>query len=82
MSQYSPKPFGCFVGKVKMGLNFSTYATNADLKEETVVDTSNLTIRSDLTKLKAEVDKIYVGKLKTVPVDLNRLSNVVNNEVV
>ena len=27
-------------------------------------------------------DKINVDKLKTVPVDLNKLSNVVNNEVI
>ena len=29
-----------------------------------------------------KVDKIDVEKLKTVPVDLNKLSNVVNNEVI
>ena len=35
-----------------------------------------------MTKLKAEVDKIDIDKLKTVPVDSSKLSNVVNNEVV
>ena len=34
------------------------------------------------SKLKVEVDKIDVDKLETVPVDLSKLSNVVNNEVV
>ena len=34
----------------------------------------------NLAKLKAEVDKIYANKLKTVSVDLNKLSNIVNNE--
>ena len=29
-----------------------------------------------------KVDKIDVEKLKTVPVDLNKLSNEVNNEVI
>ena len=29
--------------------------------------------------LKVEIDKIDVGKLKAVPVDLSKLSNVVNN---
>ena len=29
-----------------------------------------------------EVDEIHVGKLKTVPADLVKLRNVVNNEVV
>ena len=32
--------------------------------------------------LKAETDKIDVGKLKTVPIDLSKLSNVINNDVV
>ena len=32
--------------------------------------------------LKAELDKIDIDKLKTVPVNLSKLSNVVNNEVV
>ena len=33
-------------------------------------------------KLKAEIDRIDVDKLETVPVDLSKLSNVVDNEVV
>ena len=32
--------------------------------------------------LKAKVDKTDAGKLNTVPVDLSKLSNVVNNDVV
>ena len=32
--------------------------------------------------LKAKIDKIDVDKLKTVPVDLSKLSNIVKNEVV
>ena len=39
-------------------------------------------MKSNLAKLKAEIDKIDVGKVKTVPVDLSNLSNVVNNDVV
>ena len=39
-------------------------------------------MKSNLAKLKAEIDKIDVGKVKTVPVDLSKLSNVVNNDVV
>ena len=31
--------------------------------------------------MKAKVDKLNVNKLKTVPVDLNKLSNVVDNDV-
>ena len=45
----------------------------------TVIETSDLELKSNLPKLKDEVDKIDVGKLKTIPVDLSKLSNVVNN---
>ena len=43
---------------------------------------SNLALKSNLPRLKAGIDKIDVGKLKTVPTDLSKLSNLVNNEVV
>ena len=42
---------------------------------------SNLTAKPDLTSLKAEADKIGIGNLKAIPVDLSKLSNAVNNEV-
>ena len=38
--------------------------------------------KTNLTSLKTEVDKIDAGKLKTVPVDLAKLSNVVKNDFV
>ena len=44
--------------------------------------TFRLASKTDLTSLKAKVDKLNVNKLKTVPVDLNKLSNVVDNDVV
>ena len=43
---------------------------------------SNLSFKSNLAKLKSEVDKIDVDELKTVPVNLRKLSNVVNNKAV
>ena len=48
----------------------------------THVDVSNLELKSNLASLKTAIDKIAVDKLKTVPVDLSKLSNVVNNDVV
>ena len=42
----------------------------------------NFALKSNLANLKTEVDKIDVDKLKTVPVDLSKLSNVVKNEVI
>ena len=37
--------------------------------------------KTNLAALKTEVDKIDVDKLKTVPDDLAKLTNVVKNEV-
>ena len=82
MSQYFPKLNDRFGGNVKVELDFYNQATKVDLKKATRVDTSNLAAKSDLASLKAEVDKIDLEKLKIVPVDLSKFSNVVNNEVV
>ena len=79
MSQYFPKPFEPFRGDISVKLDFYSYVPKANLKGAIGVDTSNLESKSNLTKLKAEVDKIDIDKLKTVPVDLSKLSNVVNN---
>ena len=48
----------------------------------TGIDISKLSAGSGLISLKAEVDKIDVVKLKTVPVDLSKLNKVLNNDVV
>ena len=37
---------------------------------------------NNLTNLKTKVDKLDIDKLASVPADLSKLSNVVNNEVV
>ena len=54
----------------------------ANLKNATGIDTSKLAAKSDLATLKDEVDKIVIDKLKTVPIDLSKLSNVVKNKIV
>ena len=92
MIQYFRKPYDRFGENVKVELYLSNYANLSNLKGVTGVDTSNITVtgvntsniiaKSDLGSLKAEVDKIDTTKLKTVPIDLSKLSNVVNNEVV
>ena len=48
----------------------------------THVDVSSFASKTNLASLKTEVDKIDAGKLKTVPVDVAKLSNVVKNDVV
>ena len=57
------------------------YATKNALKGSTEFDISNLALKSDLASLKAEIDKIDIEKLKTVPDNLTKLSNTVNYEV-
>ena len=56
--------------------------TKADLNEATDVDTFNLAEILDLAVLKAELDKIDIDQVKTVPVNLSKLRNVVDNDVV
>ena len=44
--------------------------------------TSQFTKKDDLANLKSVVGKLEIDKLKTVSIDLNKLSNVVNNDFV
>ena len=60
----------------------SNYATKTDLKNVTHVDVSSFASKTNLASLKTEVDKIDADKLKTVPVDLAKLCNVVKTDVV
>ena len=82
MSQYFPKPLRRYRENIKVKIGLSNYATKADIKNITDVDTSNFASKTNLANLKTEVDKLDIGKLKTVPVDLSKLSNIVKNEVV
>ena len=82
MSKYFPKPYDCFGENVKVELDLSNYATKTDLKRATETDTSNLSSKLNLANLNTEVHKIDEDKLKTIHIDLSKLSNVVNNEVV
>ena len=81
MSQYFP-PYENFSKDIKVELDLSNYATKNDLKVITHVDVSSFASKINLAALKTEVDKIDTDKLKTVPDDLGKLSNVVKNDVV
>ena len=82
MSQYFPKPFRSFGGNINVKVDLSNYATKTDLKNVTHVDTSNFALKTNLASLKTEVDKLDIDKLAPVPDDLNKLSDVVKNDVV
>ena len=76
-SQYFPKPYEPFDGDINVKVDLSNYATKADFKNATGIDTSKLATKSDLASLRAEVDKLDIEKLIPIPVDLNKLSDVV-----
>ena len=83
MSQYFPKPFNSHFGNsVKVRIDLSNYATKADIKNISHVDTSSFALKINLANLKTKVDKLDIDKLAPVPTDLSKLSNVVKNDVV
>ena len=83
MSQYFPKPFNShFNDSIKVKIDLSNYATKADIKNISHVDTSSFALKTNLANLKTEVDKLDIDKLKPVPTDLSKLSNVLKNDVV
>ena len=81
MSQYFPKPYEPFSGDISFKADLSNYATKADIKIISHVDTSSLALKANLASLKTEVDKLDVDKLVPVPADLSKLSDVVKNDV-
>ena len=81
MSTYYP-PYKSSSNNIKVKLDLTNYARKTDLKDITHTDVITFASKTNLTALKTEVDKIDVDKLKTVPDDLAKLSNVVKNEVV
>ena len=81
MSQYFPKPYEPFGGDINVIVDLSNYATKIDIKNISHVDTSSFALKTNLTSLKSEVDKLDIDKLKPVPTDLSKLSNVLKNDV-
>ena len=79
--QYYP-PYKSSSNNIKVELDLSNYATKKDINDIAHVDVSGFASKTNLAALKTEVGKIDVDKLKTAPVDLAKLSNVVKNEVV
>ena len=61
-----------------MELGLSNYATNADLKNSTGVDTSDLAKNTDLTNLKLDANKLDIDKLNNVPSNLANLESKVD----
>ena len=64
MSQYFPKPYESSGGDIKVDL--SNYATKADIKNISHVDTAGFVLKTNLVSLKTEVDKLDIDKLAPV----------------
>ena len=75
-------PYKSFSNNVKVELDLTNYATKTDLKNITHVDVSSFASKTNLAALKTEVDKVDVDKLKTTPIDLAKLTNAIENDVV
>ena len=84
-SQYFPKPYEPFGRDINVKVDQSNYATKADIRNISHVDTSSFgkkVLKRNLASLKTEVDKLDVDKLVPLPVDLSKLSDVVKNCII
>ena len=81
MSTYYP-PYKSSSSNVKVELDLTNCATKTDLKNITHVNVSSIASKTNLAALKTEVDKIDADKLKTVPFDLAKSTNAVENDLV
>ena len=63
MSQYFPQPYGAFSRDINVKVNLSNYATKADIRNITHIDTSGFALKTNLSYLKTEIDKLYIDKL-------------------
>ena len=83
MSEYFPKPFNSHFGdSIKVKIDLSNYARKTDIKNISHIDTSSFGLKTNLSSVKTDVDKLDIDKLVTIPNDLSKLSNVVKNDVV
>ena len=82
LSLYFPEPYTSRKNKTKFELDLSNYATKSDLNNATGIAALNFAKKIDLASFKSEIDKLDIGKFKTTPADLGKLSDAVKNGVV
>ena len=75
-------PYKSSSNNIKVELDLTNYATKTDLNHITHADVSSFASKTNLAALETEVDKIDADKLKTVPVDLAKLTNAVEKDLV
>ena len=67
---------------VTVDLKLEGVATKKDLEGITHVGTSTFALKTNLSALKTEADKLDIPKLGTLPTDVAKLSNKVANDLV
>ena len=75
ISQYFSKPFKNFGGCINVKVDFLSYATKADIKNISHIDTSSFSLKQlsfNNRSLTTEVDKLDIDKLVPVPVVLSK----------
>ena len=77
MNEYFPEQ-NSLGEREKAALDLPNYATKADLKNVTGVDTSKFAKKFYSANLKSNVDKIDFDKLKNVPTNLSNLKSKVD----
>ena len=67
---------------ITVDLQLEGVATKKDIEGITHVDTSSFALKTNLSALKTEVDKLDIPKLGTLATDIAKLSNKVANDLV
>ena len=67
---------------ITVDLQLEGVATKKDLEGIAHADTSSFALKTNLSALKFEVDKLDIPKLGTLPTDIAKLTNKVANDLV
>ena len=81
MNQCFPKLYEPFDGDVNVKGDLSNYATKADIKNISQINTSSFALKWNLASLKTEVDKLDIDKLKSLPNNFSNLKSKVDKLV-
>ena len=82
MSQYFPKLYEPFGGDINVKVNLTNFEIKVDIKNVSHIVTSSFALKSNLTGLKTEVNKLDIDKLVPVLVGISKLNDVVKTDVV
>ena len=63
MAQYFPRPYEPFDRDINVKVDLSNYATKADIKNITHIDTLSFSLETNLATLKTEVDKLDTDQI-------------------